>query len=149
MSRTVIQKHIVTTCIWWVGAILSACLVFLDTRRPDISHLLPTNPYHNTASGHAEQWRFLLEASSLVTPGSTFTIHAADPDTEMSLYMMAVGLLPDSTAVPRTDYGRPIEGSQSARFLLTFAAEGNHTAELQGSTAIRGGIVTDRRSAGR
>lgn len=149
MSRTAIQKHIVATCIWWIGAIVSACLVLLDMWYPDVSPLLPTTPYDNTSSGHAEQWRFLLEASSLVSPGSTFTIHAAEPDTEMSLYMMAVGLLPDATAIPRTYYGRPIEGSESARFLLTFVAEGNHTAELQGSTAISGGRVTDRRSAGR
>jgi hypothetical protein len=134
----------VVPAAWWVGAALSSALVLAGAIRTDISRLPPETPFDNTGSGHAEQWRFLVAASDRVPADATFTVHAADPDTEMSLYMMSVGLLPGSTAIPASYWGRPVAAAADARFVLDFGAEVAETAESQRSVALPGGFLTDR-----
>ncbi len=131
---------------WAIGGVVATGIVLLGTLEMDVSQIPPDTPFDNTRSGHAEQWRFLDEASELVPPGATFTIHAADPDTEMSLYMMAVGLLPEATVIPRTYYGRPVAASARARFVLTFGAGAGAARDAGRSIEIAGGTVTDRGS---
>lgn len=132
------------TRTWWIGAAVAAGLVLFDGFAADGLKLPPVTPFDNTRSGHAEQWFFLHEASASLPPGSTFTIHANDPDTEMSLYMMAVGLMPDSTAVPRRYYGRLTAASASARFVLVFGNQAEPVDARFGSVRLTGGLMTDR-----
>jgi hypothetical protein len=129
---------------WWIGVLIATGLVVVGGVSVDLSLLPPETPYDHTRSGHAEQWRFLREVSLHVPAGATFTINAPDADTEMSLYAMAVGLLPEATAVPRTYYGRPVVTSASARFVVTFGAEGGSPRGAGLSIAVAGGSVTDR-----
>lgn len=142
-----LSRSQLATLSWWIGAVIAAVLVVVGGPPIDTLHRAPATPFDNTRSGHAEQWRFLQDASMIVPPGSSFTIHAVDPETEMSLYMMAVGILPLATPIPRTYFGRQIDSSESARFRLTFGIEVGDTDDGQSRTAIAGGIVTDRGSS--
>mgnify|MGYP001554346792 CR=1 FL=1 len=146
MSRTANQKPNVATLSWWIGAVVSVSMVLFGAPSPNLQHLFPDTPYDTTGSGHAEQWRFLRAASVVIPAGSSFTIQAAETDTEMSLYMMAVGLLPRATAIPKTYYGRPIKASESARFLCVFGAELGEIDEPGRAMPVIGGIVVDRGS---
>jgi hypothetical protein len=129
---------------WWAGVMISACLVLIGAFDIDLSSLPPETPFDNTRSGHAEQWRFLDEASTIVPAGSTFTVDAPEADTEMSLYMMSIGLLPNSTPIPRSYFGTPVAASESARFVLSFGIENTQTNDAVGTTKVAGGFVTDR-----
>jgi hypothetical protein len=131
---------------WWIGGLVATALVLLGALDTARCRLPPETPFDNTRSGHAEQWRFLSEASELVPPGATVTIRAPDPDTEMSLAMMAVGLLPEATVVPRTYYGRPVSASAGARFVLTFGTGAGENEDTGRSNEITGGAVIDRGS---
>lgn len=130
--------------VWWIGVVAATSLVVLSGITMELFHLPPETPFDNTRSGHAEQWHFLHEASAHVPAGATFTIQAADSDTAMSLYMLAVGLLPDATAIPRTYYGQPVAASASARFVVAFGADAGDQSGAGRSIAIAGGTVTDR-----
>jgi hypothetical protein len=131
---------------WWIGGFVATVFVLQGAFANDRWLLPPETPFDNTHSGHAEQWLFLDEASELVPPGATVTIHAPDPDTEMSLSMMAVGLLPETTIMPRTYYGRPVAASAGARFVLTFGAGAGKSDDPVRAVVIAGGTVTDRGS---
>jgi hypothetical protein len=131
---------------WWIGGVVATVFVLQGAFANDSWRLPPETPFDNTHSGHAEQWRFLEETSELVPPGATVTIHAPDPDTEMSLAMMAVGLLPQATMTPRTYYGRSVAASAGARFVLTFGAGAGESDDPGRSVEIAGGTVTDRES---
>jgi len=132
--------------VWWIGGVVATGIVLLGVLQVDVSHIPPDTPFNNTSSGHAEQWRFLDEASELVPAGATVTIHAPDPDTEMSLSMMAVGLLPHAAMIPRAYYGRSVDASAGAQFVLTFGAGADESDGPGRSVEIAGGTVTDRGS---
>lgn len=144
MWRVVSTKQRFFELAWRIGAVVATALVLLGAVDNDRCRLPPETPFDNTRSGHAEQWRFLDEASQLVPVGATVTIHAPDPDTEMSLSMMAVGLLPRATVIPRTYFGRPAAASAGARFVLTFGAGAGGIDDPGRSVEIAGGTVTDR-----
>jgi len=129
---------------WWLGVAISAVLIVLAAANSDLSRLPPTSPFDNTDSGHAEQWRFLDQASRLVPDNETFTVRASDSPTEMSLYTMSVGLLPRSTGIPKTYYGKSVGTSASARFVLVFGAEPARDEDAGRTTPIDGGFVIDR-----
>lgn len=145
MHRADSLRSRIATLVWWSGALAATALLALDLRTVDLSRLPPETPFDNTRSGHAEQWRFLSSAARIVPPGASFTLIAGDPDTEMSLYMMSRALLPQSTALPRSYYGRPLAGSDGARFVLSFGA----APEPGATTVVPGGFVTDRGAVGR
>jgi hypothetical protein len=146
MSGTGSVMQRVSEISWWIGGFVASALVLLGAVDNDRWRVPPVTPFDNTRSGHAEQWRFLSEASELIPPGATVTIHAPDPDTEMSLSMMAVGLFPEATVVPRTYYGRPVSASAGARFVLTFGAGSGERDDPGRSVEVAGGAVTDRGS---
>jgi len=147
MFRTGPRMLTVPALSWWVGGVVATALVLQGAFANDRWRLPPETPFDNTRSSHAEQWRFLDEASELVPPGATVTIQAPDPDTEMSLSMMAVGLLPGATVIPRTYYGRSVAASAKARFVLAFGTDAGDTRDTGLSVEIAGGTVTDRGSS--
>jgi hypothetical protein len=65
----------------------------------------------------------------------------------MSLYMMSVGLLPRSHALPHTYYGQPIAAAATARFVLTFGEPADGIARREPIFELPGGSATDRESA--
>ena len=144
MSRVDASRPRIAFLCWWLGLVIATGLVLRGALGLEVSRLPPKTPFDGTRSGHAEQWRFLDAASHLVPEGATFTIHAADPETEMSLYMMSVGLLPESTAIPATYWGQAVAASGRARFVLTFEPDKRDTAAPDRSVALPGGFLTDR-----
>jgi hypothetical protein len=130
--------------LWWFGTAASLVLLFaIPFHRGPIRCVL-RSPFDNTHSGHAEQWTFLSEAAHHVPAGATFTVHAQDRDTEMSLYMMALGLLPEASPLPSSYYGRPTVVGHRARFVLDL--NGSESVESRGtrSVAICGGWIRER-----
>lgn len=68
------------------------------------------------------QWRFLNEAALAVPSGASYTIISRDPDTEMSLYMMSLGILLDRRPRAASYFNVPTPiGGRDARFVLAFA----------------------------
>jgi len=136
----------VTEISWWIGVVVATGIILVGGPTVGDVRLPPESPFEATRSGHAEQWLFLKEVATIVPEGSSVTIRATDPDVEMSLYMMAVGLVPRATVSPRSYYGRPVAGSESARFVATFGAEPGDTDISTVTIAVAGGFVTDRGS---
>ncbi len=129
---------------WWIGVVVSTSVVLVGAFDSHLWHLPPETPFDNIDSSHAVEWRFLDEASAIVAAGSTFTVHAPDTDTEMSLYMMSVGLLPKSTPIPTSYYGGPVAASAAAEFVLSYGIEADETTDSDCTIAIAGGYVTVR-----
>lgn len=146
MSHGADMQPRMTSLVWWIGVVVATGLVVAGVPKTVGPRPTAGTPFDATGTGHAEQWRFLDEVSSIVPEGSTLTIHAADAGTEMSLFMMAVGLVPQATVVPRSYYGRPVAGSESARFVATFGAEPGDSGDSTVRVVVAGGCVTDRGS---
>lgn len=147
MPRRLNPGRRVGRLVWWLGAVISSGFVVLGAARIGVSNLPPRTPFDATASGHDAQWRFLAEASQLLPGGTTLTVRADDHDTEMSLYMMAVGLFPEATVVPGSYYGRAVAASATARFVLAFGGTPSEGIEGEVTEVLAGGLLIDRRPA--
>jgi hypothetical protein len=145
MFRTGPTMWRVPELLWWIGGFVATALVVLGTCDNNRLRVPPETPFDGTRSGHAEMWKFLDEASNLIPAGATVTIDAPDPDTRMRLFMMAVGLIPEATVIPRTYYGRSVAASSGARFVLTFGTGAGERNDPGRSVGVPGGSVTDRR----
>jgi hypothetical protein len=132
--------------LWWLGAMISVIsLLTLPCRNGDLD-LSRRSPFDNTGSGHAEQWIFLHEAAQRIPSEASFTVLASDQDIEMSLAMMAVGLLPEAKLLPSSYYGEPIDAGDLARFVLEY---GDHQVAGPAETSVAtipGGTLLERRS---
>jgi hypothetical protein len=139
-----IRRDTVVVAVWWLGVAISAITFFAHLHRPDEADFSLRSPFDNTRSGHAEQWIFLSEAARHVPPGASFTVLAEDPETEMSLFMISVGLLPEASPLPSSYYGRPTSAGDRARFVLV--SDGSRTVQAPHDSAIEisGGRVTYR-----
>jgi hypothetical protein len=135
-----------TALWWWIGTVVAAGLVLFSAPIPDRTHVTQKTPYDATGTDHAEQWAFLENVGTMVPVGSTLTIQAMDAETEMSLYMMAVGVIPRATVIPNTYYGRPVAESDSARFVATYGAEIADPEGAADTIEIPGGTLTDRKA---
>jgi len=134
----------VVAAVWCFGIIIStAALVSLPLRSAEVDHSLRT-PFDNTGSGHAAQWAFVSEASHHVPHGATFTVAAADRDLEMSLYMMAVGLLPEAVALPSSYYGRSTPIGERAGFVVEFEGSASDHPPRYHAIEVTGGWVWQR-----
>ena len=140
-SRT---RKTVVAALWWLGVAFSVIALFVHPHRYSEIDLSLRSPFDNTRSGHAEQWIFLSEAARHVPRGTTFTVLAPDRDTEMSLFMMAVGLLPEASPLPSSYYGQSTAVGDHARFVLEFEAPRSVQSPEQRAIAIAGGRVAKR-----
>ena len=132
--------------VWCLGALISVVILLAHSYRFDAIDLTRRSPFDNTGSGHAEQWIFLEEASRQVPEGASFTVVAPDRDTEMSLFMMAVGLVPESSPVPSSYYGQSTGRGDLAEFVLRFGESGSLPPSEIPVASISGGRVTQRRT---
>lgn len=108
--------------IWLIAAMLVVVFQFVDfaaARTPRLrASGLPVSRVHSNLEA---QWRYLREAAEAVPPGASYTIAARDPDTEMSLLMLSLGVLLDRRPSPATYFNRPMRGGgRDARFILAF-----------------------------
>lgn len=137
-------KRRLVAAVWWLGIVISAVMLFVQPLRRGEIDLSLISPFDNTRSGHAEQWIFLSEAARHVPRDASFTVLAPDRDSEMGLFMMAVGLLPEASPLPSSYYGQPTGVGDQARFVLELAGPSpEQSLEIQ-STEIIGGRVKTR-----
>jgi len=119
-----------TRCGWWLGAAVLA-LVMLARAATWLVWLgqgLPATPLDRTQSELARQWQTLAEAAALVPSGAVVTVREAGAGDEMSLHMMAVGLIPSASVVPSSYYGRPTP-ELAARATLVLVSGGDCSLE--------------------
>lgn len=137
-------KRTLVAAVWWLGVVISAIMLFVHPLRHGEIDLSLISPFDNTRSGHAEQWKFLSEAARHVPRDASFTVLAPDRDSEMSLFMMAVGLLPEASPFPSSYYGQSTGVGDEARFVLELEGPGSAQSLVTHSTSITGGRVTKR-----
>ncbi len=83
-----------------------------------VSFAIPDVPPANLNKAFAAQWRFLNQARRVLPEGSSFTVRAADPDMEMSLFMFSLGVQLDQEPLPSSYFGgMRLEGNK-ARYIL-------------------------------
>lgn len=134
--------------VWWLGVVIATIFLFGNTFRDGPIDFTLQTPFDNTHSGHAEQWAFLRAAATHVPPSGAFTIAAPDGETEMSLYMMAVGLLPESRPIPSSYYGTPTEPDGDVRFIFDFGGHGEPRPGWAVVSPLPGGRLLERRTGG-
>ena len=137
-------KNTVVVAMWWTGVAIAAMSLLVSLQRQKEFDPSLTSPFDNTGSGHAEKWIFLSEAAELVPHGASFTVIAPDREAEMSLFMMAVGLLPNATPLPTSYYGQPVSIGQEARFVLELEGATSDQPPQEHADEVTGGRVTTR-----
>ncbi len=108
----------------WLGGAVVLCLFPLAPRltRPiAVQLLLPVTPIDRIDAERARQWLFLESCRPFLPEGSRFTVLAADPDVEMAMFMMAIGLFPANRPLPHSYYGTPtLLEARRARYVLQY-----------------------------
>lgn len=90
--------------------------------------------------------RLLAGARTVVPPGATYTVRAADPDAAMALWMLSLGILTDRQGRPALYYGTPLPAlAGEATFVVDYGCEGAATAGLERVARFPAGCV-ERRS---
>ncbi len=80
-------------------------------------------PLDRTNGALAEEWRFLKRAGESVPADASFTVLAEDGDREMSLFMIAIGLLPDRWPLPSSYFRKPVAAGARAEYVLAFRCD--------------------------
>ncbi len=137
-------KNTVVVATWWLGVVIATIALMAPVYRQGDVCLARTSPFDNTGSGHAEQWRFLSEAAEHIPSGASFTVAAQDRETEMSLFMMAVGLLPHATPLPTSYYGRSTSPGTTAPYVLEYRNAPSGRTPHDNATEVSGGWVRQR-----
>jgi hypothetical protein len=105
----------------------------------------PASPTDHAHPGLAEQWLFLDGAARSVPDGATFTVRGRDPDEEMTLHMLSLGVLRQARAVPTTYYGRRVNsGAERAQYVLSYRGAVGPGPGLELVARVGGGLVLRR-----
>jgi hypothetical protein len=137
------KKELAVT-LWSLGVVISVFTMLVQPYRHGTIDWSLDSPFDNTRSGQAEQWIFLSHAARHLPRGASFTILAPDRETEMSLFMMAVGLLPEASPLPSSYYGQSTATGKQARFVLEFGTSASLHPPEKRSIALAGGLLTKR-----
>lgn len=137
----------------WLGACFALLLFPLASwlRIPAGYRLvLPDTPFDGIDPRKTEEWAFLWLARDLVPRGASYTVVARDAGTEMNLFMMALGILPDRLPLPTSYFGnRQPEGAR-ARYVLAFGCSPpDEPGLVRVGRRLRGGCVFRREEKGR
>jgi hypothetical protein len=105
---------------WLLAACLSlapAIAVFLPPRLKD--YHVPETPLDMIAPMQARQWKFLRQAWVEMPRSVVYAVRAPNLHDEMSIYMMSLGMFPDSAARAGSYFGIPRPGgADDAQVLL-------------------------------
>ena len=102
-------------------------------------------PLDGTRPDLAAEWRFLVLAHPFVPAGARFTVIARDDGTEMELFMLALGILPECEPVPTTYFKKRHGLGATAEYVLAYGNdEPEGAATLIGR--VPGGAVYRRSS---
>lgn len=127
------------TSIWFAGCIALLVVIAAQwARTPSAERFRPPTSPLDRVGGLNEAkrlgWGFLWQVREVLPPGSTYTILAADTQTEMSLYMMSLAVLPELQGMPTSYYERPTaEVGAAARYLLVYRC----SVEPAGATLVQ------------
>jgi hypothetical protein len=92
----------------------------------------------------ARLWNFLAEVRDKVPEGASYTLRASDPEDEMGLYMLSLGVLDKQVALPSSYFGVATPQGGEARYVLSY---GGALPRAEGALLVfraRGGIVYER-----
>lgn len=108
----------------WLAAAIALCGFPIAARlgRPLGEQIfLPVTPLDRTDGERARQWAFLESCRPYLPPTATMTVIAGDTETEMSLFMMAIGAYPRSIPFPTSYWGKRMpEVGRQADFILAY-----------------------------
>lgn len=120
--------------MWWLGVALLVVVMAAVMARPsgplsrwinerDVPERLQQTPFDATSDELSAHWQTLVAAEPQVADGQTLTVRSTAPGLEMSLYMMAVGLLPQARLRPSSYYGQPTpeEGARAGLVIVSGA----------------------------
>jgi hypothetical protein len=131
--------------VWPALWLLASCFLLwpaVDTLLP--SHLAkiewPQTPLDKVAPKQALQWKFARAARSAMSRGASYTVRSPDHHDTMSLYMITLGMMPDSEAQPSSYFGIPMAGGgDKAAFTLNFPCKADQPDF--GCTQTGGGCI--------
>ena len=112
--------------LWLAGCVALLALIGVYWARiPGAERFRPpTSPLDRVPGLNAETrfgWGFLWQVREVLAPGAIYTVVAAEPETEMSLYMTSRAVLPEQVAMPSSYYLRPsVETGAAARYVLVY-----------------------------
>ena len=132
--------------LWLAAAFLLLSFPLLRWHRIPAGERWPVSdtPLNLTNSAVAEEWRFLKRAGESVPPGASFTVLAEDADREMSLFMVAIGLLPDRWPLPSSYFKKPEAAGARAEYVLAFGCDSRGAAGAVLVRRLPGGCVFRR-----
>ena len=81
---------------------------------------VPATPLDLTNPWLARLWGYLVEVRHKVPEGASYTVLAPDRNTEMTLYMLSLGLLDRQVAVPSSYFGEARPEGGDARYVLCY-----------------------------
>ena len=84
---------------------------------------LPVTPLDRSPGKASKLWLFLDLAREHLPEGATYTVVAADSESEMWLFMIAIGLFVDHQILPTSYFGNSLpEVGGRAEYVLAFGA---------------------------
>ncbi len=84
---------------------------------------VPATPLDLTNARLAGLWSFLVEVRDKVPEGASYTLLAPDPDDEMVLYMLSLGILHKNAALPSSYFGAARPEGARARYVLSYGSD--------------------------
>jgi hypothetical protein len=132
----------------WLAGALVLCLFPLMPRlgrslREQLR--LPATPVDRTHGEWAREWLFLESCQPFLPSNARFTVLAADADTEMALYMMAIGLFPAGQPVPHTYYRMPHpEQAAAAQYSLEYRKSAPENPRARLIARVPDGAIYER-----
>lgn len=109
--------------IWFLAALSLLSVAVIRGSRAQLvaSARTAASPLSRTNPSAAHWWAFLAHAEQRLPQGSTAAIYAADPETSMTGFMLALGALPDHALRPYWYFGVEHRDSLThSEFLLSY-----------------------------
>jgi hypothetical protein len=107
---------------------------------------MPETPVDLGSARYAAFWRFLKEARRLVPDNASYTAIAKDPEDEMYLFMLSLGIFERHEALASSYYGVPTpQEGDSSRFVLAFDKEPSPPTSFRLVARVGPGSVFERR----
>ncbi len=136
--------------LWWMAIVLMAAVMapkFMECVL-SLTPEGPASPLDNTRSDLVLQWQFLAAAAPHIPTGESFTVEARSTEDELSLGMMALGLLPAARLQPSSYYGVATSAGDTARYVLVYgrgSACDEPDSDLVLIARVVGGLLYERR----
>jgi hypothetical protein len=110
--------------LWWLGSVallIAPAQIWSNTplaefRRP------PDSPIDRSAPHGAAHWRLVSKAAAVLPGDASVTFRAASRDDEMSMFMIAVGLMPAADLRPSSYWNGKVTEGAAAEYVVAFQA---------------------------